>query len=149
MFLSLQNCGLLVNDIAAETAVSATEDMCFGGRDFKNNDTSPQQLQLIRQCMAAQLNIAATLFGGGSCDSEYPDLADLIAECCDALCNSGATGQAISGSGCIEALDAFNNSDDTLAPFEPFTSPGPAQPAACRESNGNGWVNGGRNLGPR
>jgi hypothetical protein len=148
-FLPVQSCGLLIDDTRPETEYSATEDMCKSGRDFKNNDTSPQQLSLIRHCTAAALNIAATIEGGGDCRSDVPTLDAMMEECCEDLCNDGEGGMTISGSTCIERLDAFNNLPDTLEPFGPFIQPGPAQPRYCRTSNGNGWVNPGRNLGPR
>jgi hypothetical protein len=148
-FLPLTSCGIEINNTYAYTDGSSTEDMCFGGRDFKENDTSASQLQLIRQCMAAHLNIAATAVGQGSCESAYPAINDTIAYCCEDLCSSGADKSVINDSGCIGMLDAFNNLPDTLDPFGDFISPGPAQPGECRESNGNGWVNPGRYLGPR
>ena len=54
-----------------------------------------------------------------------------------------ANKQAISASGCIEALDAFNNSED--AGFEqtpdPFNRPGPALVGECQKARGNGISN--------
>ena len=59
-FLPLDNCGLVVDTTLAMTPVSATEDICSIGNDFKSVPTSPQTMQLIRQRMAAHLNVAAT-----------------------------------------------------------------------------------------
>ena len=113
-----------------------------------NNSTSPQQLQLIRQCTAAALNIAASADNGGNCGSDFPELEDLLEECCDNLCNSAAEPSEISDSGCIEDLDVFNNSPDTLVPVpDLFLNPPDATPADCGEANGNGFVNPGRFLG--
>jgi hypothetical protein len=149
LFLPVESCGIIVDEVAPRTPNSATEDMCKSGRDFKYNDTSPQQLSLIRHCTAAALNIAATREGGGDCRTDVPNLDDLMAECCEDLCTSGAGGTEISSSTCIERVDAFNNLPDTLEVFGPFIRPGRAEPRYCRQSNGNGWVNPGRNLGPR
>ena len=149
LFLPVDSCGITIDQTAPETPNSSTEDMCKSGRDFKANDTSPQQLSLIRHCTAAALNIAATIEGGGDCRTDVPDLDGLMEECCDEVCNGGIDGNTISESTCIERLDAFNNLPDTLEPFGPFIMPGPAEPGYCRASNGNGWVNPGRNLGPR
>lgn len=151
-FLPLEVCGISLDTTDANMPGSATEDMCgTGGPDFNPNSTSPQQLQLIRQCTAAALNIAATQSGEGDCEAQVEGLTARMAECCgaDSLCDSGASPSDISGSGCIEFLDAFNNLDDTLDPFGPFMSPGPANPEECQEANGNGFVNPGRDLGPR
>jgi hypothetical protein len=86
---------------------------------------------------------------------------EVYANCCVDLCTSGASGSTISMSSCIEYIDWFNNSEDTLfcedmepsAPFPFCPSLGAngfnATPAACKEANGNGFVNPGRNLGPR
>jgi hypothetical protein len=153
-FLPLTSCGITIDNTYAWTPGSTAEDMCSSGRDFKENDTSPQQLQLIRQCMAAHLNIAATVAGQGSCEGSYPNINNIINSCCEDLCpgnasTGGATKQEITSSGCIGLLDAFNNLNDTLDPYGAFIRPGPAQPGECREANGNGYVNPGRYLGPR
>src|SRR6185503_10250956 len=54
------SCGLVLTTTAANTNNSSTEDMCSVGTDSKANNTSSQQVQLIRQCMAAAFNLAAT-----------------------------------------------------------------------------------------
>ncbi len=148
-FLPIESAGLTVDNVDFATPGSAIEDMCFSGNDFKDNDTSPQQLQLIRQCTAAALNIAATLVGEGNCMASIPNLSSLMSRCCHDLANSGATGSEISNSGCIEDLDDFNNLRDTMSPFGPFERPGPADPETCKEANGNGFVNPDRTLGPK
>lgn len=72
---------------------------------------------------------------GASCG----DAIDALISRCEALC--GADHKTISASGCIQALDAFNNSVDTLTPTPaPFNNPGPAQPAYCQAAGGNGIV---------
>jgi hypothetical protein len=54
--LPLTVCGITLTTTTADVANSATEDLCgTGGPEFKPNGTSPQQLQLIRQCTAAAL----------------------------------------------------------------------------------------------
>ena len=137
-YLSLESCGLTIDSTLPRSVASATEDMCFSGQDAKGAKTSPQQLQLVRQCMAANLNVAASFAGGGACGSA---IEARIAECCASLCTSGARGTTISNSMCIEDLDEFNNSADTLEPYGSFLSPGPADPTSCKASRGNGWVN--------
>ena len=49
-------------------------------------------------------------------------------------------GRVISNSGCIEALNAFNNSQDTGFDQEqpPFDRPGPANVTQCQLARGNG-----------
>src|SRR5206468_3360103 len=59
----LPSCGLVVNNTKAFTPVSSTEDMCSVGTDPGANHTSPQQVQLIRQCMSAGLNQGAAAPG--------------------------------------------------------------------------------------
>jgi hypothetical protein len=148
-FLPVNSCAIEINNTFAYTNGSATEDLCFNGRDFKAADTSGHQLRLIRQCTAAELNLAATEAGGGSCETAFPGSNQVIAWCCDELCSSNASRADIRASGCIEILEAFNNLPDTLAPFESLMQPGPALPMECRESMGNGFVNPNRDLGPR
>jgi hypothetical protein len=150
-FLPVDVCGATLSVTDPNVAGSATEDLCFSGRDFKAAGTSPQQLQLIRQCAAAALNVAATSSVGGSCEAIFPGINDTLERCCggqDPMCNTAATGQEIGASECIALLDAFNNSSDSLEPFEPFVSPGPASPSECKRANGNAFVNPGRTLGP-
>ncbi len=161
LFLPVSSCGLTIDNVGAATEGSAIEDVCWGSRDFQANATSPQQLQLIRQCSAAALNFEVTLDAGGDCESDFPGITQVYGECCSSLCTSGALGSTISMSGCIEALDAFNNSEDTLScdaganplpyPFCPGLGANGfhGDSAACSEANGNGFVNPGRNLGPR
>ena len=165
LFLPVDSCGITLDNIEAAFPGSAIEDLDFSGRDFKANDTSPQQLQLIRQCTAAALNFAASAQAGGSCSgivlSDGRTIDEVFAACCEDLCTSGASGPTISESNCIERLDEFNNLEpDTLtcetdpqAPFPFCPSLGAngfnATPETCQEANGNGFVNPGRNLGPK
>jgi hypothetical protein len=148
-FLPVNSCAIEINNTFSSTNGSSTEDLCFGSRDFKAADTFVQQLQLIRQCTAAQLNIAATSAGGGSCETAFPGINQTIASCCDDLCSSGASSAEIGASGCIELLIAFNDLRDTLDPFGSLIQPGSTQPSECRQSTGDGFVNPGRDLGPR
>ncbi|HSR51784.1 MAG TPA: hypothetical protein VLV83_13225 [Acidobacteriota bacterium] len=133
LFLPVTVCGEDLSTVAAGSCDSATEAMCVsGGRESRGN---PVYAQLVRQLTAAKLNLAATAANGGECGDE---IELLIAEC-EALC--GANKKTISESGCVEALAAFNESLDTLGTTPPpFDRPGPAQPAQCREANGNGLV---------
>jgi hypothetical protein len=168
LFLPLDVCGISLSNVLAATAASAIEDVCFSGVDAKAANTSPQQLQLIRQCAAAALNFAASTEGGGSCEgvaSNSSTIGEVFNTCCDAtsLCTSGASGSTIGASTCISLLDAFNNSNDTLdctnldpnsVTFDTFCpSLGAngfnANPATCSAATGNGFVNPGRTLGPK
>ena len=88
--------------------------------ELKGNEA---YVTLVRQLTAAKLNLAATaaLSPGASCSSftfGAKTIQTWIADC-EALC--GANKATISGSGCIEALDAFNNSTDTG--FTPTPAP--------------------------
>jgi len=146
-FIPLTSCGVLL-----DTTKKVTQDMCINANEAKAANTSPQQLQIIRQCAAANLNTAATLEGGGDCGSDIAGINEMIANCCndpDSVCRSGLSGQAIGDSGCIEQIDAFNNSVDTLLPFGPFDPPGKVQPKECQASSKDKTVNPGRTLGPQ
>jgi hypothetical protein len=137
-------CGYRLMDIE-----DVIEDLCFSNPDAAANDTSPQQLQLIRECTAAYFNRDATRYLGGNCQCDL-DLNGLLGECCVDICRDGLSGPAIGETECIERLDAFNNSEDTLPlePGDPFIRPGPADSSLCRDANGDGIVNLPRNLGP-
>ncbi len=169
-FLPLENCGIPITNTGAFPTFppfigSAIEDLCSHNRDAKDNDgkfnnnidksTSPQQLQLIRQCMAAHLNLAASAFFEGGCANELGALSELfdgatIDECCGpTICGGDLTGSEISETSCIDFLDAFNNSDDTHPTFTDFCPnaalgtepPCNADPASCSQASGNSWLN--------
>jgi hypothetical protein len=122
---------------------------CDGGGDGKSNPSCdvgacndvmeglgsiPSELKgneayvtLVRQLTAAKLNLNATstLFNGATCSSftfQGKTIQQWIAMCdTTGMCNANKA--TISGSGCIEALNAFNNSQDTgfaqtPAPFD-------------------------------
>jgi hypothetical protein len=138
-FLPLTVCGVDLDTVAAGSGTSATEAMCSVGKDGKI--LGPQLTQLVRQCTAALLNVAASASGGGNCTGDLPPLTALLDGCCGA--ESVCTGDPVTGfsvNSCIDQLDAFNNSTDTLPPFGPFVSPGPADPSQCQASKGNDVV---------
>lgn len=167
LFLDVTSCGLTLNNVQVGTPGSAIEDLAKGG-EHKAADTSPQQLQLIRQCTAAALNQAASLQNDGDCGGTALDAStfgNVFQQCCTQLC-PGATAAEIDGSGCIGLLDQFNNSEDTFATLPPpfdslgssfscepdafsptITSRCNAQSDRCDIANGNGFVNP-RMLGP-
>ncbi len=130
-------CGAPLASTAANSC-STSEALCTSNSDRSSN---PAYLSLAAQLTAAKLNLKATkkLIGEPGCnDWELDDtgIRDWISYC-ETFC--GASKQAISGSGCIEALDAFNNSLDTgfdVTP-SPFDQPGPAQAGQCQLARGN------------
>jgi hypothetical protein len=132
-FLPVSVCGVSLSTTLAGSGNSATEALCVaGGVECRSN---PAYAQLVRQLAAAKLNLVATAANGGTCG---PAITELITKC-ESLC--AADQKTISASGCIQLLDAFNNSVDTLTPTPaPFNNPGPAQPEACQTATGNGIV---------
>jgi len=169
--LELEVCGITLDNVNDAEQGSAIEDLRVG-RDHTIDDSrgrsvgidpatlgfpngiEPQNLQLIRQCTAATLNLAATEAAEGNCDTESPGIVQTVADCCShALCTAPA--DAISASGCIADLDEFNNMDfggiDFGTPDGFPTSngtgvpgnfpPGPADSSTCSEVNGNGFIN--------
>jgi len=152
-FLPLSSCGVEINNTLAGMDGSAVEDLCSVGRDPKDECVFGQQVQLERQCMAANLNFAATMEEfDSSCDNAFPGAAQMLAECCNmegSVCTSALTPgeEAVNSrtiNGCIEALDAFNN-NNAAEPEDlsgtPFETPGPADPSACQNSKNNGFLN--------
>ena len=138
-FLNVQVCGVTIDNVLAGNGTSAIEAICSVGKDGKI--LGPQLTQLVRQCTAAALNIAASTAGGGNCASAFPNLAAQMDACCSA--QSACTGEAPAGftvNSCIETLDAFNNSVDTLDPFGPFVGSQRADPSVCQDSKNNGTV---------
>lgn len=143
-FLSVTSCGRTLSSTEAGASGSITEDLCSIGKDHKLYG-SPQEAQLVRQCAAAALNIAASESEllGGSCEEALS--AERFAECCTSC---GGSGAEIAASGCIEDLDAFNNSKDTLLDegkeinlCHALGLPCSADPGECKEASGNGIVN--------
>lgn len=143
-FLDIEVCGETISTTEAGTGASSAEAMCISGQDAKKGGTNMHYLQLVRQLTAAKLNIAASATDEGTCDTVGGVDIDALIERCESLTLCGDTGakagKLIAASGCIEQLDAFNNSDDTLEVFGPFVTPGPADPTECQEANGNGVV---------
>ena len=144
-FLPITVCGKPIDSTAFNTH-SSTEAMCVRGVDAKKATPASNMnyLQLVRQLTAAKFNVAASATNEGTCDVVGGvNIDDLIASCeaADLCGDSGAKGGSkITASGCIEKRDAFNNSDDTLAPFRPFVTPGPASPETCQTANGDGII---------
>jgi hypothetical protein len=138
-FLNVSVCGVTIDNVEAGNPTSAIEAICSVGRD--GEVLGPQLTQLVRQCTAAALNIAASAEGGGNCSTNFPNLANQMANCCSAqsVC-TGFPNDNFTVNSCIEILDAFNNSIDTLNPFGPFVSPGPADSDVCRDARNNGVV---------
>jgi hypothetical protein len=141
-FLDITVCG--VPQTTTDAGVCGTsEALCYNNSDRR--PANPQSLELVAQLTAAKLNLNATLdiFGTTCDDFEYDGMTiqEWIDDCEADFCD--ASKKAISESGCIEALDAFNNSPDTgldQTP-KPFDHPGPAQVGECQKARGNGISN--------
>jgi len=154
---SLTVCGITLTGFGAPLASnSAVEDLCESNQDANSNNvkrTSDQQLQLIRQCTAAAINLQlsgdGSITAGETACSAFPTIATTFGNCCvgpTSTCDSGASVAAINASGCIGTLDAFNNQFDNVSFPTGFVNE-PAKPTACGIATGNHWVNPGRNLG--
>lgn len=132
-------CGFFVNGQDAATC-STSEALCTSANDLKKN---PVYLSLVAQLTAAKLNLNATaaLFSGATCANwtyNGKTIQQWLATCEGSYC--GEKKQNISTSGCIAALTAFNESQDTgfdVTPA-PFDKPGPANVEQCQLSRGNG-----------
>ncbi len=136
--LPITVCGTAL-PVTAGPGCSTSEALCSSAHDNKSN---PPYLALVAQLTAAKLNLAATAaVTDGSCSdwvsSGGESIGALIARC-EGLC--GASKKVISESGCIEALDEFNSSEDGSLDVTPppFDSPGPALPGECQDARGNG-----------
>jgi hypothetical protein len=140
-FIPITVCGKELTTTVANVC-GTSEALCTNAQDRKDN---PPSLTLVAQLTAAKLNLEATeaTVNGTCSDWEYDgkSIQEWIDYCEEDFC--GASKKDIGKSGCIEALDAFNNSDDTG--FEetpaPFDQPGPAQVGECQKARGNGISN--------
>lgn len=147
-------CGQLLTTTTAALLGSATENLCESGQDAKTGKgnsfyTSPQQLQLIRQCTAAALNLAASGKDGGisagllACEGADPGITTTFNNCCvgpTSTCDSGKSGSAIGASNCIDLLGAFNALESGDFSQVGLTN-SPALPAQCQAATGNGLTN--------
>lgn len=132
-FLPVTVCGSLLDNTNAGNCMSATEAECSNSNEAGKDNQA--YVQLVAQLTAAKLNLNATMALGGSCG---PDINARITQC-ETLCDADQA--TISASGCIEDLDAFNNSQDTFSTTPPpFDNPGPANSTQCQAANGNGVV---------
>jgi hypothetical protein len=110
-------------------------------REDARSTRGPEQTRLARQCAAADLNVAATRAGGGSCTAELPYLSTLLERCCavEAL-NTGNAPEQYGIQNCVAMLEGFNSSPDTLAPFGPFLSAVPAEAEICPPAEKEGVI---------
>jgi hypothetical protein len=131
------SCGIELTKATADPEGSTVEDLC-SQNEANRIGTSPQQLQLVRQCAAAALNLAASEQAELSCESAgvgdadeiaFDDIEERFAQCCGfgipgdldfeaGVCNSDSTPSDINASGCIGYLDAFNNAAFNEGDFE-------------------------------
>ena len=135
--LPITVCGEELTETAAN-ACGTSEALCSNANDYKAN---PPYLSFITQLTAAKLNLKATaaILDGLCADWSYggKSIHQWIISC-EGKCS--ANKHDIGRSGCIEALTAFNESQETgfdvLPP--PFDRPGPANPSKCQDARGNG-----------
>lgn len=126
---------------------SVIEGLCSIPSELSSNQA---YVSMVRQLTAAKLNLSATgtLFPGATCSGFVfmgKGIEQWIADC-EGLC--GADKATISNSGCIEALDTFNNSQDTgfevtPSPFDrpsvdDFGAVSGADSRQCSIAKGNG-----------
>ena len=135
--LPLEVCDTTLTNVNAGNGSSTTEAICSVGRDGKI--LGPQLTQLVRQCTAALLNVAASRALEGECLTDFPQLGNLLTGCCgdESVC-TGDPVPGLSVGECIDRLDAFNNTDPDTLNF-PFRT-GRADPSICQDAKNNGVV---------
>jgi hypothetical protein len=140
----LLSCGLDITMTDASANCSATQDICSVGSDSNTLGIDPSDMQLVRQCMAAEINFAASAQDGGNCSNTVTGIANVLTACCGAggVCATGGTAVGLNTvSSCIGALDAFNSLETTITNSKYLTSPGPADSSQCQIAGGDGVVN--------
>jgi hypothetical protein len=146
----LLSCGLDITQTLANQDCSATQDICSVGSDSNTLGIDPSDMQLVRQCMAAEINFAASAQDGGNCSNTVTGIANVLTACCGAggVCATGGTAVGLNTvSSCIGALDAFNSLETTIANSKYLTSPGPADSSQCQIAGGDNFVNPNDNTG--
>jgi hypothetical protein len=125
-------CGQSIGSVEAGQCDSLSEAICSSGKDSKDGAIR----ELVAQITAAKLNLNASAMAmDGSCGEA---IEARIAEC-ESLCF--ASKKAISNSGCIDDITAFNESFDSVGgTVAPFDRPGPANVEECQEARGNGLL---------
>jgi len=152
-------CDDTMTNTDAATVHSATENLCENDLDAKKGKgnssyTSPQQLQLIRQCTSAALNLAASGTAGSNFDLGAGEAAcagaltgqDIVTtfnNCCvgpTSVCSSGQNGQQIAATSCLTVLGAFNALESGDFSQIGLTNTA-ADPSQCTLASGNGDTN--------
>ncbi len=144
----INNCGLGITDGGAggpdteDGPFGYSQDICSVGNDKNALGTTPQQMQLVRQCAAASLNLAASAHAEFDCDEEFPNISATFNNCCNVVCAAGdADAEDINS--CIGTLDAFNNFDADLG--DSFDEVGlensSADPSFCQDARNDGQAN--------
>jgi hypothetical protein len=123
-FLPVSVCGQALGAGPAGSCNSAVEALGSTGTDFNG---FPQRVQLTRQLTTAKLNLAVNSTNGGDCSA----VAGRIAECEALLCGCSADKALLSG--CIQDLDAFNNSGEGQS-----LASGKADSSQCHAAKDNG-----------
>jgi len=136
--LPIEVCGQELNTTAAFDSHSTTEAICSVGKDGKI--LGPQLTQLIRQCTAAKLNVAASQALEGDCagTAGTAQIDELLAGCCDTADTCVDGSETFRVNFCISALDAFNNFELDSLNF-PFNT-GPADSSICRDAKNNNVI---------
>ncbi|MGG7055124.1 hypothetical protein [Nitrosomonas sp. ANs5] len=114
---ALEVCGMSLDTVELGHETSALAALCPDARVPDSQST-----QLVRQCTAASLNVAASLAEGGNCGKAA---TLLLHHCCseNSVC-TGATVENYNIEYCITALDMFNHSrPDTLNFSKPVGAP--------------------------
>jgi hypothetical protein len=133
----------------SHTCNSIMEGLGSNGGELRNGSA---YISMVKQLTAAKLNLNATgaIVPGATCSDFVYEGKSIQAwiQYCEGLCNKSQS--QISSSGCIEALDAFNNSEDTgfdatPAPFDkpPIDDHGNvsgADPSAFTAAHSSGYV---------
>jgi hypothetical protein len=117
---------------ASPAPKSVTQALCISAKSkYRKVSTAGYNLDtLLRQLVAAKLNVKVTEQNGGSITEEH---MDVIAKC-NALCTAAST-DASAVLSCVSDLDDFNNDLDTLEPTpNDFARPGAAVPTQCQSS---------------
>jgi hypothetical protein len=136
LYLPIDACNMTFDHFAADPQPkSVSQALCISAKPRVskaryNLDT------LLRQLVAAGLNVKVTEENGGSITQEH---LDRINEC-NAICTAASTDATVV-SNCVSDLGDFNNDIDTLVPTpNDFARPGRADPTQCQLSRGDAFL---------
>lgn len=138
----MPSCGVNLTNTTAGINQSAIEDLCATGTDYKAYNTSSSESNMLFQCAAAALNLAASAQANLNCDGAVAGgITTAFNACCGAggTCDNGSSGATIASDPNCLKVAAFNAMFETSA-FPTFLPNESANPTQCQIARNNNFL---------